>query len=122
MIFLITATSFSYAQKGNAWSKKNYNVTGTWSIEKDGESNYLVLGSDFKTSKGPDLKLFVSKKAAQSIGKNEAVEKNSVFIADLKSNKGAQRYLLPSNVTISDFKSIVVHCEKYTKVWAASSI
>ena len=126
IIFILAITIFltapSFAQKGNTWIKKNYAVSGNWSVETNGEKSYLVLHSDFKTSKGPDLKLFLTKKSAVTIGKSESVEKYGVLLGELKSNKGAQKYLIPSNISISDFKSIVVHCEQYTKVWGASSL
>lgn len=122
LIFTVTFSSVTFAQKGNTWPKKNYGITGNWSIEKDNGKTYLVLHDDFKTSKGPDSKLFLSKKSAKDVGKNEAVEKNGAFVANLKSNKGSQKYLIPNSISLSDFKSIVVHCEKYTKVWGVTNI
>jgi len=116
---LITNVS---AQKGNTWVKKYYAVSGNWSIELENGKSYLVLHSDFKTSKGPDLKLFIVKKSALSLHKKDAVEKYGVLIGKLKSIKGEQKYLIPANVSISDYKSIVVHCEKYTKVWGAAPL
>ena len=120
----ITLLSFStgLAQSGNSWLKKNYAAQGDWSIEtKDGQT-YLVLADNFKTKKGPDLKLFLTKKSSASIGKNEAVQKHGTFIANLRSNNGGQSYRLPAGVNPSDFKSLVIHCEKYTKVWASSNL
>jgi hypothetical protein len=115
-------TTISFAQKGSVWFKKNYSVSGNWSIETNGTTSYLVLQSNFKTSKGPDLKLFLTKKSTNAIGKSDAVEKYGVLLGELKSYKGEQKYLIPNGLSISDFKSIVIHCEKYTKVWGASSI
>ena len=126
IIFIVTLaiifTTASFAQKGNTWVKKYYTVSGNWSVETNGEKTYIVLHSDFKTSKGPDLKLFLTKKNAATIGKSEAVQKYGVLLGDLKSYKGEQRYLIPNNISISEFKSLVVHCQKYTKVWGAAAI
>lgn len=122
LLILVLSVAPSLAQNGNNWSKKNYSVQGDWAVEtKDGVS-YLVLKDNFKTRKGPDLKLFLTKKSSSTIGKNEAVETHGTFLANLKSYKGKQSYKLPPNIKLSDFKSIVIHCEKYTKVWAASAI
>ena len=115
-------TTTSFAQKGNTWVKKYYTVSGNWSVEAEGSKTYLVLHSDFKTSKGPDLKLFLTKKNASSIGKSEAIEKQGILLGKLKSLKGEQRYLIPNNITVSEFKSLVIHCQKYTKVWSATDI
>ncbi len=122
LAFTVAISSAAFAQKGNTWSKKNYNITGNWSIETTNGKTYLVLHDDFRTSKGPDLKLFVAKKSTAAVKKNDAVETYGVFIAALKSNKGKQKYLLPSSVSIGDYKSLIIHCEKYTKVWGATSI
>jgi len=111
-----------FAQKGNAWVKKYYSVSGNWSIESQNGESYLLLHSDFKTSKGPDLKLFITKKDAMSINKKDAVQKHGILIGKLKSIKGGQKYLIPSNISLSDYKSIVVHCEKFNKVWGATSL
>jgi len=126
MIFVLTLalifTTSSFAQKGNTWVKKNYTVSGNWSVETEGSKTYLVLHSNFKTSKGPDLKLFLTKKSVSSIGKSETIEKHGLLLGELKSFKGEQRYLIPNNISISEFKSLVVHCEKYTKVWGVTAI
>ena len=122
LVFVALSSLSTFAQKGNTWSKKYYTVSGNWSIENTGGKAYLVLHSDFKTSKGPDLKLFLTKKSATTLSKKDAVEKHGMLLGELKSIKGEQKYLIPSSVNISDYKSIVVHCEKYTKVWGAASI
>ena len=46
----------------------------------------------------------------------------SVFVAQLDSYKGSKKYLVPSNINISDYKTILVHCEKYTKYWGGSPL
>lgn len=126
IIFILTIAIFftttSFAQKGNTWVKKYYTVSGNWSVVAEGSKTYIVLHSNFKTSKGPDLKLFLTKKNVSSIGKSEAIEKHGILLGKLKSLKGEQRYLIPNNISISEFKSLVVHCQKYTKVWGATAI
>ena len=120
MFTFISTTAF--AQKGNTWVKKYYSVKGNWSVEVENGNSYLVLHSDFKTSKGPDLKLFLIKKEASTLSKKDEVQKHGFFLGKLKSLKGEQKYLIPTNISLSNFKSIVVHCEKYTKVWGAASL
>lgn len=125
LVILVLSILFSVnviGQKGNSWIKKYYSVSGNWSIEKESGKSYLVLHSDFKTSKGPDLKLFLTKKDATSLSKKDAVQKHGLLLGSLKSIKGEQRYLIPAHIKLSDYKSIVVHCEKYTKIWGASPL
>ncbi len=78
LFFILTLLVFIgtnlFAQKGNTWIQKNKTVSGNWSIEVENGKTYLVLHSDFKSSKGPDLKLFLTKKVASMIKKSEAVQ------------------------------------------------
>lgn len=103
------------------WSKKTYAASGTWKIVKNGDDHFVVLDSKFKTKSAPDLKLFLTKSKASSLtGKNAT--KNAVRIAKLTSNKGAQRYKLPNNINPADFTTLLIHCEKYSKLWATGNL
>ena len=122
ILLTLMSFSFGFAQSGSSWTKKNYAAQGDWRVETKNGQTFLILADNFKTKKGPDLKLFLTKKSSSTIGKNEAVESHGTFIANLKSHNGGQSYPLPKGIKLSDFKSLVIHCEKYTKVWAASSL
>ena len=123
MLTIITLISINvFGQKGNTWVQKNKIVSGNWSIEVENGKSYLVLHADFKTSKGPDLKLFLTKKDASMVKRSDAVEKYGILLGKLKSIKGKQKYLIPAHISISAFKSIVIHCEEYTKVWGVGSL
>lgn len=103
------------------WAKKTYSASGTWKIVKNGDDHFVVLDSKFKTSKGPDLKLFLTKTSASSLtGKNAT--KGAVRVAVLRSHKGAQRYKLPKGTTLSNYKTLIIHCEKYAKLWSTGTL
>lgn len=95
---------------------------GSWKIIKS-ENGYTVkLGKNFKAKKAPDLKIYLSKLNFEDIDKHNASSKTSIFIAELKTYSGEVEYTFPAGVTPADFKSIVVHCVKYTKLWGGSSL
>jgi len=101
------------------WVKKSQKITGQWRIEtRDGEF-YLVLGDDFKTRNAPDLKFVLSNTAVADV-RNKNAMNGAIFIANLKSSSGAQSYKLPSN--FGDYSTLLLHCEKYTKLWGAAAI
>ena len=120
-LILILTLLFSFVAlaqvSGNKWADKQYSVSGGWSIVEDQGNYFLQLSDDFKTSKGPDLKLFLTTKPIAEIGNREAIEKHSLFVANLKSPKGEQRYQLPDGVNPSDFKGFAIHCEEFSVVW-----
>lgn|GEM_PF-2242712 len=39
----------------------------------------------------------------------------------LKSNKGAQVYVLPEETDLKSYKSLIIHCEEYTKLLGGTS-
>lgn len=104
------------AESSGSWTKKAERVKGTWKIA-DGKLRLY----DLSTKKGPDLKIFLSPKSVGELtGKNAA--KGGKFIAKLKSHKGSQSYSLPSGIKLSDYKSVLILCEEYSKLWGAASL
>ena len=117
MTFIATAFAGSPA----SWQNQDIKVKGTWTIEERADGNYLVLSDDFKTKNAPDLKFFVSNAGYESLNGSNATN-GAVEIAKLSKNKGAQSYKIPSNVNLSDYKSLVLHCEQYSKLWASTPL
>lgn len=95
-------------------------TSGTWSLETRADGVYAVLASNFKARKAPDLKIFLSKLPAANVDGDNATD--GVFVAELKSHKGAQAYKLPAGIDLASFKSFVIHCQQYSKFWAAGDI
>ena len=120
--FLLTVNLLMAQTKHTGWTNKNYKLSGTWSLQKINGQDYFVLENDFKTSDGPDLKVFLLEKEIDKVGENEAVDKQGVFLGDLKSFTGAQRYAIPKNIDLSKYHSIVIHCKKYTVVWGGVNL
>ena len=93
---------------------------GTWAIETRDDGVYVILSADFKTRKAPDLKIFLDTQKASNVDDDNAAD--GLFVAELKSAKGGQEYKLPAGVDLSAYKSFVIHCEQYSKFWAAGDI
>ena len=96
---------------------------GTWSIVKEGEQFKVVLGNDFEAKKAPDLKIFLSKAQLGDIsGKNAVSIGEPVLVAKLESYKGSATYSIPEGIIPSDFKTIILHCEEYSKLWGGAPL
>ena len=121
MALMILVGFSSHSHAGQAWEKQDFKVKGTWSIEKRSDGNYIVLDDAFKTKKAPDLKFFLSKKDFQSINGKNATN-DAVQVAVLTSAKGAATYKIPAGVNVDDYKSLVLHCEQYSKLWASTPL
>ena len=106
--------------KSGSWTKKEQKIAGTWKITEDAGNMKLTL-TDLKTKKAPDLKIFFSSKPLGSVTAKTAT-KGSFFLKKLSSHKGTQSYALPKGFDVSKYKSILIHCEKYTKLWGGANL
>ena len=119
----------SYAQtteaaapvQDQAFFKKKYRIKGTWSIvERDG-TQFVKLSDDFKTKNGPDLKVFLSPTSSEAVNGKNALD-GSLNLGKLKKNKGGQEYEIPAGTDLSQFSTILVHCEAYSILWGGGSL
>jgi len=81
----------------------------------------ISLDDDFSTRNAPDLKIFLSPLSASEV-KNKTAVPGSLLIAPLQSNKGQQSYVVPAGTDLSQYKSVIIHCEAYTKLWSAADL
>lgn len=103
------------------FEKKGFRVDGSWALVKQGNSMALQLDPQFATKNGPDLKFFLSPLPAGQVNGSNASE-GALLIGELKTNRGSQTLQLPAGTDLSKYRSLVLHCEKYSKLWAASSL
>ena len=116
---LLFGVSSAFAQSGS-WTKKSNSIRGTWSISDKGGKKVISL-KGFKTATAPDLKIFLSPNTTAKVSSKNATQ-GSVLVAKLKSSKGDQSYTLPAGVDLSKYKSVIIHCEKYSKLWGSSNL
>ena len=124
LVFVVAFASLSVAAEPLAegkWTKKTASISGSWSIVEEGGSRFLVLSDDFKTKKAPDLKLFLSSRDLSAIDGSNATSQ-AVFVAKLKSVRGGQRYPIPDDIDLNEHSTLLLHCEKYAKVWGGATI
>lgn len=96
--------------------KKHYSIAGKGRIVKTDSGIEIVFSDDFDTRSGPDLKVYLSKLPLSEL-EDSTVDSNSLKIGVLKSKSGAQSYRLPDGVSVEDYKSVVIHCEAFSKLW-----
>lgn len=104
-----------------SFQKKTYALKGSVTVEQRGNQTVLVFSDDFRTKNGPDLKVFLSKNAvSDATGTNATTD--AIRLGELSSNKGGQEYVLPDGVSLSDYASVLVHCEAFSKLWGGADI
>jgi len=96
---------------------------GHWKIVKKGEVSFLILGEDFEAKKAPDLKIFFSTLEFNDVSaKNASSKQTSYMLAKLQKPKGSTTYEIPLDFDLSTYKSLVILCEKYKKLWGGSAL
>lgn len=109
----------AFVPLNGSWVKKSQSIQGQWQIVQREGTAFLVLSDDFKTRKAPDLKFVLSKLSVDEVNNKNAMQ-GAKLISLLESVKGSQSYRLPDDYT--SYKSLLLHCEKYTKLWGAASL
>ncbi len=101
--------------------QKQKSIAGDWEIVAEGDRNYVVFKDNFKAKNGPDLKIFLSPMELSKVNGKTAT-KGSVLVAKLKSVKGGQKYPIPGDIDLSNYRSVLVHCEKYAVLWGGGML
>lgn len=96
--------------------RKQKRIRGGWKIIDDDGQKIIRFLDDFEARKGPDLKIFISPQSIDEVSGRTATE-GALFLGLLKATKGTQDYILPNNTNLADYRSVLVHCEKYSVLW-----
>lgn len=116
----VAVTMVKGAQSGS-FEKSTFKIKGDWQIIQENGQTIFRVSEDFKTKNGPDLKLFLSPEAVGDVTGSTATN-GAVRLGVLKSNKGSQDYIIPANIDLSQFGSILIHCEAYSKLWGGANL
>lgn len=120
-LLLTLSSATAFAGETGTWTKKSFAVAGSWSIIEEGGRRYVELSDDFKTKSAPDLKIFLSTQSvAEVTGKNAT--RDAVLVGPLPRARGAVRLEIPEGTDLSQFTTLLLHCEQYSKLWAAAPL
>ncbi|NJK36808.1 MAG: DM13 domain-containing protein [Oscillatoriales cyanobacterium RM1_1_9] len=92
---------------------------GTARIVSENGKRYLEFDGAFTTAQGPDVQVVLHRSNQQSAKLKEG---DYVVIATLKNFDGAQRYELPSNLKVEDFKSVGIWCRQFNVTFGYASL
>ena len=118
----MTDAAHSMSQEQTAsFVRFNKKLSGDVTVfERDGRTVFRFSES-FRASRGPDLKIFLSPQSLDTVSGATAVD-GAVRLGELKSNKGIQEYVLPEGVKLSNFSSVLVHCEQFSVLWGGAEL
>ena len=77
--------------------------------------------TDFHTSNGPDVHIYLS--SAEKVTSNGDVTSGKYLnLGNLKGNIGNQNYDIPSDVNLSDYHSVSVWCARFHVNFGAAQL
>ena len=103
------------------WTKIGYDIAGQWQIVEEGGRMYVVLNESFHTKNAPDLKIFLSPLPVSALNNRNAIE-GALRVGPLSRPQGPQRLEIPPGTQLGRYKTIVLHCEQYSKLWGAAPL
>ena len=83
---------------------------GTAKIVTVNGKRYLEFSKGFTTARGPKVRVVLHRNSTVPVNLNE---RNYVTLAALQRFDGAQRYEIPDNFDLDDFKSVAIWCEEF---------
>lgn len=101
--------------------KKQKSIKGDFEVVRENGQTIIRFSDDFKAKKGPDLKVFLSPQTVDAVTGQTATN-GAVLLGKLKSTKGTQDYVVPAGVSLSNFSSVLVHCEAYSVLWGGGAL
>lgn len=114
------ASAYKVLSSGG-WRKKSFSVSGNWTMSSENGVTRVNLDNQFSTKNAPDLKIFLSPLSPDELTGRNATQ-GALLVSQLRSNKGAQTYTVPAGTNLSRYKTILIHCEAYSKLWSVSGL
>ncbi len=86
--------------------------TGTASLYALPDGSHVVRFEDFKVTNGPDLYVYLAKHPDPKSA-DDVTDGGFVSLGKLKGNIGNQNYVIPDDVNVDDYGSVVVWCQLF---------
>lgn len=89
-----------------------HQTKGTATIHRLADGHHVLRLTDFETSNGPDVRVFLI--GANDASDNATVKKEGfVEVAKLKGNIGDQNYDLPADLDLNRYHAVTIWCNRF---------
>ncbi|MGA9467851.1 MAG: DM13 domain-containing protein [Exiguobacterium marinum] len=93
--------------------EKNYETTGTIRSVEAEDGTYLRF-EEFETTNGPDLFVYLTKPGQETT--------EGVSLGALKGNIGNQNYLVPEDVNLEEYTTVVIWCRAFSATFGTGEL
>ena len=98
-----------------------HDTAGTVTIYKLDNGDRVLRLTDFHTSNGPDVHVYLT--SATKVNSNGDVTSGKYLdLGTLKGNVGNQNYNVPANVDLNDFHSVSIWCARFHVNFGAAQL
>jgi hypothetical protein len=88
-------------------------TSGTATIYRAGDGSRVLRFTDFKTSNGPDVRVYMV--AAEDANDSTTVERAGfIDLGSIKGNIGDQNYALGADVDLSKYRAVSIWCKRFS--------
>ncbi len=94
---------------------------GVVTIALNGVGVRVLSFEQFAVNKGPDLKVWLSAAGAPKADA-DITDNEYVALGVLKSDTGDQSYEIAADVDLSKYRSVVIWCEQFKKLFSAAPL
>jgi hypothetical protein len=96
-----------------AFHSNAHETKGTATIYRQADGSAILRLSDFSTSDGPDVHVFLV--AATDVQKDAVVEQAGfIDLGSLKATQGNQNYTVPANVDLAKYRAATIWCKRFS--------
>lgn len=93
--------------------EKNYETTGTLRSVEAEDGTYFRF-EEFETTNGPDLFVYLTKPGQETT--------EGVSLGALKGNIGNQNYLIPEDVNLEEYNTVVIWCRAFSATFGTGEL
>jgi predicted ATPase len=94
---------------------------GTASVYQLADGKRILRLTDFETSNGPDVHLYLV--AASDASDSETVKKAGFLeLGSLKGNVGDQNYEVPSDADLAQYRAVTIWCKRFSVNFATAPL
>ncbi len=94
---------------------------GQVAVLQSGSGLLLLRLTEFQVTNGPDLKVYLAKSPNPEKA-SDVLDGGWRSLGSLKGNIGDQTYIIPSDVDLSEYGSVVIWCEPFKALFARAPL
>ena len=95
--------------------------SGSATVYQLEDGSHVLRFENFRVTNGPDLRVLLSK-ASDISDKGEFQQYDYVELDRLKGNIGNQNYVIPANLDVSEYGSVVIYCKPFHVLFSVAPL